>query len=528
MSITSLVFLLFVFATLIVYYIVPKKAQWIILLISSLIFYVTSCYWGIFYVLTTSLTVYIATITIDKLKKQQKHMLKTNKLQWSKDEKKQYKEKIKSKNKKILIFTLFLNFGILCIIKYSAFAVEQFNSIANFFSASGFSGTLNLPMVLGISFYTFQSMGYLVEVYWGNVEAEHNYFKTLLFVSFFPQITQGPISNYSQLSSQLFDKHLFSYYNYSHGAQRMLWGFFKKMVIADYLAPCVTDLFNNYNQYSSISCFIGIFMYSIQIYADFSGYMDIMCGICKMLGITLAENFERPYFSKSIAEYWRRWHITLGTWFKNYIYYPIGISKWNRNLGKHCQKRFGKHVGSTLPASVALVIVWLTTGLWHGASWAYISWGLINGLFIIFSLWMNPVYESIKQKLKINETSFTWRCFQVIRTFILVTFIKVLPEVGTLSEGLGLWKRILFDFSSLDSLSNLMPFISDKFTFVFVILGIVLMFIVSLIQRKASISKTIDKTPSPFVVIGFTILIIQILVFGVANSGNGGFLYAQF
>lgn len=348
----------------------------------------------------------------------------------------------------------------------------------------------------------------------------------MLFTSFFPQITQGPISNYNQLSTQLFTPHDFDYNHWLYGVQRMIWGFFKKVAIADLLSSYVIDVFVNYNEYAGITVLIGIFMYSVQIYADFSGYMDIVCGLCQIMGIELTENFERPYFSKSIAEYWRRWHISLGNWFKSYIYYPIAVSKWNTNLGKNISQKFGKFVGKNLPASIALVAVWLTTGLWHGANWGYIAWGGLNGLFIIFSMWMEPVYNWIKTKLKIGGP--IWRCIQVIRTFILVTFIKVLPEANGLKNGLGLWKRIFTEHTMPTSLKNLLPFAS-KFALIIIVFGVVLMFVVSLIQRKGPVRDKLNKLPTIVRVFMLAVLVsITILVTLSTNNTGGGFMYAQF
>ena len=369
-------------------------------------------------------------------------------------------------------------------------------------------------------------MGYVADVYWKKTDAQKNFFKMLLFVSFFPQITQGPISNYSYLSEQLFATHPFKYKNLSRGFQRLVWGFAKKIILADLLAPYVADVFENYANYTGITVLCGAFFYSIQIYADFSGYMDIVCGLCEMLDIRLSENFDRPYFSKSIAEYWRRWHITLGDWFKTYIYYPIAVSKWNQKIGKLSQKRFGKHIGQTIPASIALVAVWLTTGLWHGASWGYIAWGGVNGIFIIFSLWMEPVYELCKKKLRIPQSSWYWRAFQTVRTFFLVTLIKVLPEVGTLSDGIGLWKKIFTDFEIPKTFAEFLPFAEIKELNV-IIIATVILFISSLIQRKQPIRDWFAGIRAPFRYIILALLVLVTLYYGCSGSA-GGFLYAQF
>ncbi len=313
----------------------------------------------------------------------------------------------------------------------------------------------------------------------------------------------------------------------------MVWGFVKKMLLANVLAHHVTDIFANYGQYSGVTALLGAFMYSVQIYADFSGYMDIMCGLCEIMGIRLTENFCRPYFSKSIAEYWRRWHISLGEWFKNYIYYPIGLSKWNRKLAKAARSKLGKRFGDTVPASVALVLVWLTTGLWHGASWAYIVWGLVNGLFIIASMWMEPVYDRLKKLCRIREDRWLWRAFQTVRTFVLVTFIKVLPEVGTLSQGLGLIGHIFTDHTLPTSLGSLLPYLAGssarKIDFILAIGTTLLLFIVSLLQRKGSVRARFQKIPMPVKVLVLNVTVIILVVFGVeASWGEEAFLYAQF
>ena len=529
MSLTSIQFLLFLSVLVVLYYLIPKRFQWILLLFASLIFY---CFAGIqhaIYILITATSTYAATRWMQKITNQQKQYLKAHKETLSKEDKSLIKKQNNTKRKAILIGTLVLNFGILCVFKYCHFALAQLNAVLSALGRGQIEDTLQLIIPLGISFYTFQTMGYLVDVYWNKYPAETNYAKVLLFVSFFPQITQGPISDFKQLTTQLFAEHSFTYHNYSWGCQRILWGFFKKMVLANMLSPYVQDVFANYASYAGITVLIGAFLYSIQIYADFSGYMDIVCGLCEILGIQLTENFERPYFSKSIAEYWRRWHISLGAWFKTYVYYPIAVAKWNQKLGKRAQKHMGKTVGQTIPASVALVFVWLTTGLWHGASWAYIAWGGVNGLFIIFSLWMEPVYDAWKAKLRINERTWSWRAFQTLRTFVLVTFIKVLPEVGSLSDGLGLWKQIFFNHTIPNSLQTLLPFVNSHISILVIGGSTLLLFITSLIQRKMPIRAWFEKAPLAFRMIFFVGLFLSIFYFGIPASGNaGGFMYAQF
>lgn len=534
MSITSLTFLVFAFAVFALYYLIPKRFQWVLLLVASVVFYTAGGIQSAGYVVITATSIYFAARAMQKLAEEQKQYIKANKATLTKEEKTAYKTQIKKKRKFWMLAALLLNIGLLCFFKYFHFVLEQINAILGLTGAAQINDTFKFIIPLGISFYTFQAVGYLLNVYWEKTTAEKNYLKFLLFVSFFPQMTQGPISEYDQLSEQLFTEHGFEYKNYAWGFQRMIWGFFKKMVIANQLAKYVSLVFDNYAEYAGISVLIGAFLYSVQIYADFSGYMDIMCGFCETLGIHLTENFERPYFSKSVAEYWRRWHMSLGAWFKNYIYFPIGMSTWNRKLAKTTRARFGKHFASTFPATIALLVVWTATGMWHGASWAYISWGLVNGLFIIFGMWMEPVYEAWRNKLHLRPDVWLWRAFQVIRTFVLVTFIKVLPEVGTLSDGLGLWKQIFTNHEIPHSLTELLPYVEfswiiDKINVLLVVAGVVTMFVMSLMQRKKPVREYFNKLPTVIRWVVLAGVLICIASFGVRSTWDtGGFMYAQF
>ncbi len=528
MSITSFGFLFFCLTLITCYFLLPKRVQWIVLLVFSTVFYAFAGVKGSIYILVTSFSAWLAAIEIEKTGSNIKEYIKSHKAELSQEEKSALKAKGNRKKRIIMMGTLCLNFGILCVFKYANFAIEQLNGIMSFLKLSGGFDSLSLMVPLGISFYTFQTMGYLVDVYWEKTEACKNPFRLLLFTSFFPQITQGSINNYSRLSEQLFAPHSFDSLQWTLGAQRMIWGFFKKLAVADLLAPFVSAVFTGYNEYSGPTVLCGAFFYSIQIYADFSGYMDIVCGLCQIIGIKLTENFMRPYFSKSIAEYWRRWHISLGDWFKTYIYYPIAVSKWNMALSKRVRNRLGKGFSKNLSATIALVAVWLTTGLWHGASWAYVAWGGVNGIFIIFSMWMEPVYDRAKTILKIREQAFLFRAFQVARTFILVTFIKVLPEVGSLGAGIGLWRQALTEHTLPGSLTELLPF-AKQVPLIIIAFGTLLMLAVSLIQRKRPVRLLFLKLPS-YVRIFFLALIVTVTLTAAFYNGNdpGGFMYAQF
>lgn len=532
MSITSLTFIVFSFTTILIYYVVPKKFQWCVLLAANVVFYYSVGLRAAILVLFTSTSVYFAARMMNRVMSKQEAQFLAQKGTLTKDEKKAIKQKNRTRRKTIMLLTLLANIGILCITKYAHFALTQLNLLLSVFGGNGFTDNFSFVVPLGISFYTFQAVGYLLDVYWEKITPQDNYLKFLLFVSFFPQMTQGPISEYKQLSNELLAEHTFEYKNYAYGVQRMLWGFTKKTLIADVLGVYVTNVFASYETYTGITTLLGAFCYSVQIYADFSGYMDIMCGLCETLGIRLKENFDHPYFSKSIAEYWRRWHISLGDWFKNYVYYPIGMSDWSRRLAKKMKRKFGPHIGNTIPATIALLVVWTATGLWHGASWGYIAWGLLNGVIIIFSMWMEPIYTKWETKLKINNENKVFKCFQVVRTFILVTFIKVLPEVGGLRRGLGLWKHILTDFTIPANVHQLLEFVTTgKYWLIIAFFGTLLMFVVSCLQNRCQVRELFDKLPIAVRIVVVSCWMIFVAVFGgwaLYEFGGGGFMYAGF
>ena len=531
MNLLSANFLYFLTAVALLYFLLPKRFQWMVLLGGSLFFYWCTGWKNLIFIGITAASSWLAGLYMDRTQNAQKAYLAEHKAELDREAKKKVRAGYQRKRRAAMVLVLLLNFGLLAWFKYLHFAIAQINLVLGAFHGGQIVDAWKLIVPLGISFYTFQTMGYVVDVYWQKTEAEKNFARLLLFTAFFPQLTQGPISDYRELTAELFAEHSYSYRNFSWGAMRMFWGFFKKMALANVLNLYVQDLYANYGTYTGAAVLAGAFCYSIQIYADFSGYMDIVCGFCEILGIKLTENFQRPYFSKSIAEYWRRWHISLGRWFRTYIYYPIAVAKWNRELGSRAQKRFGPAFGRALPASVALVVVWLTTGLWHGASWAYIAWGGVNGLFIIFSLWMEPVYESWKKALHVNESHVLWRAFQVIRTFFLVTLIKILPEVGTLGQGLGLWKRIFTEHTVPTSLRVLVPMAHISYVhFATICLGTVMVFGVSMVQRQQPFRRWLeDHVPYVLRVLLFVLLMIFTIYIGypLIDKG-GGFMYQGF
>ena len=322
MQFTSVSFLLFAAAVLLGYYLLPKKIRWCYLLIGSMFFYLMAGVEYLAFILLTAVSTYLAGLLMDRNLSKQEAYLAENKELLSREEKKEYKAKVKGKNRVIMIICLVINFAVLGLCKF--LLAEPFSSMAKGTALSFL--TLGLP--LGISFYMFQSMGYVVDIYRATDKAEKNPLKLLLFVSFFPQLIQGPISRHADLAPQLTEGKDFDGKQFSFGLQRMLWGFFKKMVIADRISAAVIALRGP--QFTGVGFFLLTVFYAVQIYADFTGGIDMTIGLSQALGIKLEENFVRPFFSKNIAEYWRRWHISLSVWMKSYIFYPLSVSQIGR------------------------------------------------------------------------------------------------------------------------------------------------------------------------------------------------------
>lgn len=532
MSVLSVSFISLLAGVFLVYYLFPQRHRWIVLLCASIIFYLAAGVGSLIYMLITSVAVYAAALGMQRLADQQKAYFKANKL--SREEKAAYRKQTKKKRKACLLAALAVSLGLLCFFKYYAFALEQFNIVAGWFGAQGASVAMRLIVPLGISFYTFQSVGYLADVYGENCKAQTSYFRLLLFISFFPQITQGPISTYEYLSETLYDGRTPEEKELIWGFQRLLWGFMKKMVIANTLAQNTAILFENYAGYAGISVLLGAFLYLIQLYADFSGYMDIMCGFCQMLGIRLTENFNLPFLAKSISEYWRRWHISLGQWFRKYVYFPIGVSSWNLKLAKFSREKLSKHAASCLPPTMALLVTWFCTGIWHGASWGYIIWGLLNGLFIICSLWLAPLYERTRALLRIEDSNPFWSAFRIARTFTIVALLEVLPEVGTLSDGFHFWACIFTNSWLPRSLAELLPFVhmqnfNKTIGFLAAMGCVVLLLLSALLKRKKPVRAYFNALPVWVQVIALSALMMLIASFGIqASWGAEGFMYANF
>ncbi len=531
MSFISIDFALFVAITLLVYYCFPKKYRWVVLLAASYVFYSFTGFANFAYILTTTVTAYFGAALIEKRGAEQKKYLNDNKETLTKEEKKAYKAVIKKKQKLILTLCLVLNFGILLYLKYVDWSIAYINLFRlHYFGRTDFIPFKNLLLPLGISFYTFQTMGYLIDIYYGKYEREHNFFKFALYVSFFPQIIQGPISRFGELARELYKEVDFDFYHIKSGFYRVMWGLFKKLVIADRLAAYVSETIAQRETYRGLYILLAVFFYSMQIYGDFSGGIDVALGVAEMFGIKLAENFERPFFSKSISEYWQRWHITLGTWFKDYIFYPLSLNKGIIKLGKTVREKGAVGLGKRIPIYIPMLIVWFATGMWHGSQNRYVAWGLFNFVFIVLGTELEPVSNKITQMFKLKETGVMLKTYRVVKTFWLMSFLRIFDISKDVPSAFNAFRLIFTDWRSFSLVHVFEDLSLPQEDFIVAVIAIIVMFAFDLIQRKGSVRKRIFKLPVPLQWVILSLLITVVSVFGYYGPGYdaASFIYGAF
>ncbi len=425
----------------------------------------------------------------------------------------------------VLILALVLNFAMLCMTKYADTLLDGVNALFNM-NLRG----MDLALPLGISFYTFQSSGYLLDVYLKRIQAEKRPLRYGLFVSFFPQLMQGPIGRYSRLAGQLYEPHSLNRDNIIRGAQRMLWGFFKKMVISDWAMVFVDAIFEAPEQYRGLA-FIGALLYLIQLYTDFSSAMDIVIGLSQMFGITLDENFQRPLFATSVADFWHRWHITLGTWMKDYLFFPVTLSRWMSKISSWSRKTFGKQTGRMVPITIADMIVFLAVGVWHGAEAKFVFFGFYNGLIIAVSELLGVQYRKWKSALHISGKERWYRGFLIARTLLITISRMFFNRAVSIGQAFRMIKYSLTSFNP--GLLLTIPAGREGLSFtpyalLILVCGCVALFTVEVLQeRGVKIRESLAKLPLPATAAIYFVLLLPIGLFG-STAATKGFIYAQF
>ena len=480
MLFNSLEFLVFFPLVVMLYFMLSFKWRMPMLLLASYYFYM--CWKPVFAFLMffTTFISYISSHGVDKSKS-----IRAKKL-W-------------------VAFSLVVNLGILFIFKYYNFFNESMRSLATHMNIPYGLPSLDLLLPVGISFYTFQALSYTIDVYRGDQKVEPKFWRFVLFVSFFPQLVAGPIERSTNLLPQFYIKHKFDPTRASYGLKRMMIGFFKKVVVADRISAVVNSVYNNPHEYTGTYLIVATIMFAFQIYCDFSGYTDIAIGAAKVMGFDLMENFKRPYFSKDIVEFWRRWHISLSTWFKDYLYIPLGGSR--KGKFRHYQN---------------IMIIFLVSGLWHGASWNFVIWGFLHGIYQVLFLLTSKFRKALSNILNLDKIPIIPNLFRIIITFIAVDFAWIFFRANSFSDAIYIIKN-LFVFTTPFEPSKLG--ITD-FSFQVGVGAIILMELIHFFQRSEKSYKIFMKFPLPIRWVAYYGLILVILVFGAFGSGE--FIYFQF
>lgn len=492
MSLVSLKFIIFVLLTVLIYFLAPKGYRWCVLLVSSIIFYVSNA--GIVALLEVAITVLVAYFGAKWI---------------AKDRDNQKKIKL------YLIVSVIALIGILTIFKILNYAELSFEFII---------------MPLGISYYTFSLVGYVADVYWKKEEVENSYLKLLLFALYFPKILEGPISKHRNIASQLNDGNDYDYKQLCYGIQLAIYGYFKKLVIANRAGALADAVYAEYSQHGGALLFVMMIVQALRMYCDFSGCMDIIIGVSECMGIKIEANFKRPFFSKSAAEFWRRWHITLGVWFKDYVYMPLVISPVVINISKWTKDHIGKRAGKSVLTIIPLGVVWVLTGLWHGTGLSYIVWGLYWGTIIILSAVFATEIKKFTKFLRINTEAPTWKLFQMIRTSLLFCFGHVISRRGVEVASYTL-KALLFNVKlreiSVSTLTRLNYKLIDMLPLAF---GVIVLLTVSIMQEKMSVREWISSWNALPRWVFYAASILLVLVIGAfgAEYDASTFAYANF
>lgn len=484
--------------------------------------------------LVTTVTTYFGARILERAAEKSKQFLLKNRESLTKESKKEFKAKTQRKKRLILAAVLVFNFGILAFLKYFGFCADSVHSLLGAVGIKYTEPSFSFVVPLGISFYTFQSMGYVIDVYRGKVNAEKNFGKLALFVSFFPQIVQGPIGIYSDLAHQLYEPKKFSYDRFKSGGLLILWGIFKKLLIADRAVKVIKLVTADSGAFSGTYILFTVILYAAQLYADFSGGIDICRGIAEIMGIKMAENFKRPYFSKTLTEYWHRWHVSLGDWLRNYLFYPISISKPFLKMSKSMKKHGMKYFGKVFPTALASLITFIVIGIWHGAEAKYIAFGFWNGIVIMISSLMKPLTDKLTEKLHIKRENFFYSVFCMVRTFIVVLIGYYFDIARGFKDAVNMIWRSVADFhiSELASFDCLAKSKIDIFDYLIIFVGCLVIFAVSLVQekKKDSVRKLLCEKSTVLQWILYILMIVAIALFGYYGPGTtpADFVYMQF
>lgn len=482
MLFNSMAFAVFLPIVFILYWLLPQKFRWVLLFVSSYYFYMS---WDVKYVVLILFTTgvsYFAAICMEKTEKRGKQRI-------------------------LLAAALVASLGVLFFFKYYDFFLTSAAAGLARFAIELHPKTLDLVVPVGISFYTFQTLSYVIDVYRGDVKAEHHFGKYATFISFFPQLVAGPIERTKNLLPQITAEHTFDYAQASYGLRLIGWGFFKKLVIADNLAPRVDMIYESINSYTGFPLVIAVFFFAIQIYCDFSGYSDIAIGTAKLFGIDLMTNFKSPYFSASVREFWSRWHISLSTWFKDYVYIPLG----------------GNRVGKVRHA-FNLLVTFLVSGLWHGAAWTYVAWGGVHGAAQVVE---TAFPHSKKKQSDVKHTPWWW--IRVAAVFFFCCLAWVLFRAENIETAIYVFQNLFKGINDFDTYmeNGILQLGIQGLEGTLLAIVIVMLTIFDYLSLRRDVMSSVKKLPVvPRWALYIVVLVIIIILSPLDSSKE--FIYFQF
>ena len=523
MTYNSLFFVLFFTVFLLVYLLMPRPLpRRLVILAGNIFFYKFAGGLNLMViVLVSALLVYLCTRRMEKIydgfEKEAEGL--------SKKEQVPLLAAYKKRTKRWLIAGIVILLGVLVYVKVGRLLGWEEVAYLRDFSF------MKIMVPLGLSYYTFSAVGYMADVYWRKAKAEHNILTLVTCMTYFPTIVQGPISRYDKLMKQFNELPGFSYERVCHGLQRMWWGFFKKCVIADRITPVTSMIFADVFSYAGVEMVLAVIGNVIAIYMDFSGCMDIVIGAAEAMGVTLDENFRQPFFSKSAAEFWRRWHITLGAWFKDYVYMPIAMNPRFMKLTGSARKKFGNRFAKVFSAAVPLMIVWILTGLWHGTGKDYLLWGVYWGILIVIETAFSKELKAIPQKLHMRTESFGYAFFQMLRTCIFFAIGRMITACGAGRSVFLIFRQIFSEprFGKLFDGSLYTYGINEKNMHVLII-GIAVVWFVDILASKFDVREKLDAQPLLFRWVVYYLLVMSVIIFGIYGNAYdaSAFVYGGF
>lgn len=427
---------------------------------------------------------------------------------------------VTKKKRQVLAFGVLTVLGLLITLKYLNFFGQTAAGVVNLFSDGWQFEPIKFMVPIGISFYTLQIISYMTDVYRGKQKAEHNIIKIALYLSFFPQIMEGPISRFHEVADDLYEGRGISFQNLKSGYQRIVWGLFKKIVLADRIYATVKYVFGNYQDLDGSIIAFGVICYTAQLYLEFSGCMDIIIGSGEVFGVKLPENFRQPFAAKTASEFWRRWHITLGSFFKDYIFYPVSLAKPVKKLAKKVKEKWGRGVSQYVAPTIALFCVWSCNGLWHGANWTFVFYGMYYFVIIFLENITEAPIKKWTTKLHINTESIGYRAFQAVKMFLIINIGELFFRADTLSDGFAMLGRILTDFHITELLDDITSLKMDEADLVIAAIGIVIVTIVGILHEKnINIREEIAKWVLPARWGIWYATIVVIVLFGAYGVG---------